>query len=369
MSGVPVVAALRTACGLACAGACAVTAMVAAACAPMPITPPPPAPSPAVRTVPTPANCSQTLTDPVAAQRALDAAAPGDRLCIVGQNARDVTLRLERAGTERSPVQLASDGSSFGGLWIEADNVVVEGFNTAGGSGIKARGNNITIRNDDVRGAADDGIRCAPCTGSLIENNTVRDADGGGVVISGQRDTVRGNDIAGSRKRAAPDADGVRFEGANHRIENNNVHDISRAGYPPGQAPHPDCFQTSDGDGPTFGVVIQHNKCANVDAQCLLAGADQPQRHGGGAPSGVAAIQFLANYCQTGADQAVDLEGFPNVLVKGNTFSSSYHAAVLARHGAVDVTVTGNILVGNFAPSDVDDASRPGFDDSNNQHK
>jgi Right handed beta helix region len=346
--------------GVVMAGACA--------CAPMPITSPQAEPTPSARTVPEPTNCSESLTDPVAAQQALDAARPGDRLCIVGRNARGGSLRLERSGTPREPVQLVSDGSSFAGLDIEADNVVLEGFNTTGGSGIKARGNNITIRNNDVRGATDDGIRCAPCTGSLIENNTVRDADGSGVVIAGQRDTVRGNDIAGSHKRAAADADGVRFAGTNHRIENNNVHDISQAGYPEGQAPHPDCFQTLDSDGQaSYGVTIQHNTCANVDAQCLLASGTQ--RHNDRAPAGVIAIQFVDNYCQSGAVQAVALEGFPNVLVKGNTFSSGYQTAVLARDGAVDVTVTDNILVGNIAPSDVDEASKPGFDQSGNQRK
>lgn len=354
--------------GRACLGV--VTVLLAGACAvpPMPITPPAPEPAPAARTVPKPTNCSKSLTDAAAAQRALDAAGPGDRLCLFGRSMRGASPRLVRSGTPREPIQLVSDGSSFAGLRIEADDVVVEGFNTTGGSGIKASGTNITIRNNDVRGAADDGIRCAPCVGSLIENNTVRDADGSGVVISGQRDTVRGNDIAGSRRRTAADADGVRFSGANHRIETNNVHEISQAGYPEGQAPHTDCFQTLGGDGPaSYGVVIQHNTCANVDAQCLLAGG--AQRHDAGVPSGVAAIQFLDNYCQTGADQAVDLEGFPNVLVKGNTFASGYKRAVFAQKGAVDVTVADNVLVGDFAPFDVDEGSKPGSTESNNQRK
>ncbi len=344
-------------------------AVVAGACsaAPMPITPPKAA-NPDIRTVPKPTNCSESLSDANGAQQALDVAQPGDRLCIYGQYVQGASLKLQRSGTQQAPIHLLSDGSTFGGLEIRGDNVVVEGFNTNGGSGIKARGTNVIIRNNDVRGAADDGIRCAPCVGSVVENNTVKDSDGSGIVISGQRDVMRGNDISGSRRRTATDADGARFFGVNHRIENNNVHDISQAGYPAGQTPHTDCFQTFDSDSPTtYGVVIQNNKCVNVDAQCLIASGTE--RHNAGVPAGVIAIQFVNNYCQSGASQAVNLEGYPNVLVKGNTFSSRYEAAVLAQEGAVDVRVADNILVGDFQAFDVDEKSKSGFQESNNRRK
>jgi hypothetical protein len=320
------------------------------------------------RPVPKPTNCTQSLTEATSAQRALDQAVPGQRLCILGQYMQGASLRLARSGTPQQPIQLQSDGATLTTLRITADNVVVEGFNTTGGDGIKASGANITIRNNDVRGAADDGIRCAPCTNSVIDNNMVRGADGTGILIEGQGVTTQYNDVSGSVRRAASDADGIRFFGVNLRLLDNNVHDISQRGYPAGAEPHPDCFQTSDSGGAlTYGVVVQRNKCVNVDAQCLLA--TSAERRNAGVAAGQWAIQFLDNYCQSGADQAVYLDGYPNVMVKANTFAARYTAGVLAVRGATNVRVVDNILIGQFEPSQVDDASRAGFDEANNQNR
>lgn len=345
-------------------------ALVAAGCspAPVPLTTPPAAPDQGPRAVPKPTNCTKSLTDGATAQQALNAAAPGQRLCVFGQYVQGASLRLDQSGTPDTPIELVSDGSTLTGIEVEADNVVVEGFNTSGGDGIKARGSNITIRNNDVRGATDDGIRCSPCSGAVIEQNIVKQADGTGILLNGQRGAIRRNDVSGSVLRTATDADGIRFFGTDLRIEDNNVHDISQKGYPPGQEPHTDCFQTFDSDSPTtYGVVLRNNKCVNVDAQCLIASGTE--RHNAGVPAGEVAIQFLDNYCQSGADQAVYLEGYPNVVVRGNTFSSMYTAAVLAVQGAVDVAVQDNTLVGNFEPYDVDSQSQSGFQESNNQRK
>jgi len=98
----------------------------------------------------------------------------------------------------------------------------------------------------------------------------------------------------------------MRFFGINMKLLNNNVHDISHGAIRPGRKPHTDCFQTFDSDSPlTYGVIIQHNQCVNVDAQCLIASGTE--RHNAGVPKGQVAIQFLDNYCQSGANQAVYL--------------------------------------------------------------
>jgi len=353
---------------LSCLAALAAVLAVACAPAPMPKAPPEPAPGSVPRAVPRPTNCTLSLSDATSAQQALDQAVPGQRVCILGQYVQGATLRLGKSGTPQAPIQLQSDGSTLSTLRIQADNVVVEGFNTNGGNGIKAKGSNITLRNNDVRGASDDGIRCAPCVNSTVDNNTVKDADGTGILIDGQGVTAQNNDVSGSRRIAATDADGMRFFGINMKLLNNNVHDISQRGYPAGQEPHTDCFQTFDSDSPlTYGVIIQHNKCVNVDAQCLIASGTE--RHNAGVPKGQVAIQFLDNYCQSGANQAVYLEGYPNVMVKGNTFSAQYSTAVLAVQGATDVKINDNTMVGQFEPYQVDDVSRRGFDESNNQNK
>jgi parallel beta-helix repeat protein len=345
-------------------------ALLAGACssAPIPKAAPPPPPGSVPREVPRPDACTQSLTDGTSAQQALDQAVPGQKLCVFGQYVQGATLRLTKSGTAAQPIVLQSDGSTLTTLRIQADNVVVQGFNTNAGNGIKARGTNITIRNNDVRGASDDGIRCAPCTNSMVEGNTVKGSDGTGIVIEGQGVTAQNNDVSGSIRRTATDADGMRFFGVNMKLMNNTVHDISQRGYPAGTEPHTDCFQTYDSDSPlTYGVVIQNNKCVNVDAQCLIASGTE--RHNAGVPAGQVAIQFLDNYCQSGADQAIYLEGYPNVVIRGNTFSSKYETAVLAEQGAVNVKINDNTLVGQFEPYQVDDASRPGFDESNNLTK
>jgi hypothetical protein len=50
------------------------------------------------------------------------------------------------------------------------------------------------------------------------------------------------------------------------------VRDISDEGYPDGDAPHSDCFQTYDSDAPpTFDVVLSGNRRERVGVQCLIA--------------------------------------------------------------------------------------------------
>jgi len=70
---------------------------------------------------------------------------------VFGQYVQGATLRATKSGTPAQPIVLESDGSTLTTIRIQADNVVVQGFNTNGGNGIKARGTNITIRNNDVR--------------------------------------------------------------------------------------------------------------------------------------------------------------------------------------------------------------------------
>ncbi|HEY4005607.1 MAG TPA: right-handed parallel beta-helix repeat-containing protein [Pseudonocardia sp.] len=338
------------------------------ASAPVPIPPPPAPPDSVPRVVPKPTGCDVSLTHRSGVQEGVDAALPGQKICIFGDYVQGADLRVTRSGTRDKPISLVSDGSTLDTIRIQADNIIVEGFDTSGGNGIKASGNNIAITDNDVRGAADDGIRCAPCDTARVEGNTVRDADGSGIVISGRDIVAQHNDVAGSRKRLATDADGMRFSGTNLTLRDNTVHDINQRGYPAGTEPHPDCFHTFDSDGPTsYGVVLQDNRCVNVDAQCLNASGTQ--RHNAGVPEGQVAIQFLDNYCQSGADQAIYLDGYPDVVVRGNTFSSNYTTALLAVHGATGVTMTDNTLVGAIAPYRVDPASTAGFQQSGNANK
>jgi hypothetical protein len=357
------------------------------------------------RTVPAPAGCTLTLTDETGAQDALDKATPGQRLCLTGTYLHGARLELKRSGTREQPIQLESDGATPAGLSITADHVVVEGFNVLDGDGITAAGTDIILRNNDVRGAADDGIRCAPCVNSQVGGSTVVDADGSGIVVTGQNVTVQNNEVRSSRRRTGTDADGLRFAGTAMKILDNTVRSISRHGYPPGPEPTADCIQTNDAfstatttdayatrhrdddsddddddDGgggsrgrtaagpaaqPTSGAVVQGNSCVDVDGHCFSA-AGTPGS-GGGSATAQPVVRFMDNYCQTGAQQAVALDGYPDVAITGNTFSAAYTAAAVLARGSTGVTVADNILVGPFPLDQVDDASRAGLKESGNR--
>ena len=325
------------------------------------VQPPPPSPIPIPRKVAAPTDCTTSPT-PAQVDRVLQNAQPGDRICLVGSFSPDTQLTLSRSGTSTQPIVVESDGAQIAGVEIDADNVVLQGFNIWGPGGVVAQGNNLTILFNDVRDAANDGIICAPCSGAHIIANWVIRADGLGIVISGQDSGVRDNDVSQSIKQTAPDADGIGFAGTDLTFQHNYVHDIGVAGYPPDQVPHADCFRTADSSSEaSSGILLLHNTCANVSGHCLAA--DGSQRQGSAAAKG---LQFIDNYCQNAAPQAIGLVAYPNVVVKGNTFSADYRSAVLAEKGSTGLTVEDNTLVGPFASYSADASSSAGLEQSGN---
>jgi hypothetical protein len=352
-----------------------VLALLCAGCglAPITVLPPPPRPTPPPRIVAKPLDCTQSPDGTVELWHALASASPGDKLCLLDNYPPSTLLSLTRSGTSSDPIVVESDGALVAGIEIDADNVIVQGFNLGQGTGIKAQGTNIIIRDNDVRDAEDDGIRCNPCTGGRIVNNRVMRADGVGVVYAGSDGTVRDNDVSGSIQRSAPDADGIGFVGTNLNIVHNYVHDVvsagSSAGSLTGEPPHADCFRTADSAGSPVSdkLVLTDNVCANVDGQCLTA--DGSHRDGVGGSSGQPALLFERNYCQNRTDRAVYLVAYPHVVVSQNTFSAGYDAAVLAVRGSTDVEVTDNTLIGRFQPYSVDPASTSGLVHSGNVSK
>lgn len=329
------------------------------------VPPPSPGPVPIPRLVAAPTDCTLSPAGSAEVDRVLRNARPGQKICLVGRYSPDTELTLTRSGTASDPIVVESNGARIGGVEIDADNVVLQGFNVWGAGGIVAQGQNVTIRANDVRDAANDGIICAPCSGAQIAANWVIRSDGVGIVISGQDSGVHDNDVSQSIRQTAPDADGIGFAGTGLTFLRNYVHDIGAAGYPAGQAPHADCFRTADSPGQAgSGVLLAGNVCANVSGRCLAADGSQGQR--AAPPGGTPSLRFLDNYCQNGAPQAVALTAYPDVLVQGNTFSADYRVAVLAEQGSTDVTVSGNTMVGTFAPYQVDASSTPGLEHSAN---
>jgi parallel beta-helix repeat protein len=337
---------------------------VVAGCAEAPTVGPPvnapsgPGQQPPARSAFPQGGCPGAVRDPAAAQRALDAARPGDRICVTGAGVSGAELAVHRSGTPGAPIQLLADGAAVRGITVQANQVVVAGFTVRGGDGLNLNGAGLTAHDNSVLGASLDGISCE-CSDAVIESNRVDGTDGTGIMVIGTRITVRGNTVSGSVRKQASDADGMRFFGTAIRISGNTVRDISEKGYPADDAPHTDCFQTYDsGSPPTYDVVISDNTCERVDVQCLIATAE----HGNpGVPPGVRAIIFRNNTCDVGGSQAVNLDGYPHVDVISNTISGpNLYRGVYLANGATDATVTGNVVRGQQDVFEADESSEPG---------
>ena len=108
-------------------------------------------------------------------------------------------------------------------------------------------------------------------------------------------------------------------------------------------------------------VVIAGNVCRNVDAQCLIATAEEAGSDGDvGRSHG---IEFTGNDCEVEGSQAVLVQWFPDVVVQGNTFDGRcYDRAAIFLDGS-----TGGEFAGNTVPAEVvpvrgdDQSSRDGF--------
>lgn len=261
----------------------------------------------ATRPLPAPGSCD-TRVSASALATALAGAEPGDTLCVSGDS--DQRLEITRSGAERAPITVAGDGrSTVKGITIEADHVVVEGFNVRGGApGISMTGDHITVR-----------------------NNTVTSPRGG-------------------------DHDGLRFFGTNLTIERNTISDVENIG-----GAHADCMQTFASDTPpSRNVLIENNRCERIDNQCLIAeGPDDGEGDGEGQSSD---ITFTRNYCQANASQAVMIEDVQDVVITHNKIVGDLDKAF-----ALDIGSTGALIRHNHVAADVDyivgidDSSRKGY--------
>jgi len=310
-----------------------------------------------------PSDCNQTIMRSEDVRVALNAASPGTTVCFTGGDLTDANLLMSRSGTPDSPIKLIADGASVENIHVTANNVVVEGFTVAGGSGITLEGSGLTARHNTVHDTQRGGIACAPCTHSTITANTVQHVSTVGIYISGQQITVSDNTVSNTVAVNDGDADGMRFFGNGHRITGNTIRDISERGYR--APPHPDCFQTFDHNLATYDVVISGNTCQNVDAQCLIATDDQPG--GSGAPMGVPSITFGDNTCAPNGAQAINLRHWPNVTITRNKFSGpNLKRAILIIDGSTGCIVIDNTTAGKVPTVDVDGASRAGFRQNGN---
>ncbi|MGH4026130.1 MAG: right-handed parallel beta-helix repeat-containing protein [Pseudonocardiaceae bacterium] len=317
---------------------------------------------------PLPADCSAKIVDPGVAMATLAQVLPGEKVCLSGDGLAGAELTVRTSGTPQRPITVVADGAPVRSLNVEADHVIVDGLSLVDGEGLTMKGRGLVARNNMVYNAAADGIVCIGCADSTIESNTVRRADGTGIYFAGERITVQNNTVSESVRKTQGDADGIRFFGPGHRMLGNTIKDLKESGYSddPRGGPHTDCFQTynTPANPPTVDVVITDNVCTNVDVQCLIATADRDVHQS--APAGRPSITFERNRCEVNGAQVVLLENFPDVVIRNNTFSGPGYRAVLVTHDSTGCVVMDNTVTGGLRPYEVDESSRPGFQESGN---
>lgn len=321
---------------------------------------PPVAPPPSSQT-----GCTSTLSEPDQAASVLARLRPGNALCVRGDRLRSAELVVTTSGTAEQPITIVGDGGTLRSINVQADYVVIRGVTLNDGDGLTMTGRGLVARNNVLFNATHDGLACYDCVDTIIESNTVQRADGTGIYLAGKQITVRNNTVSESILRTQGDADGIRFFGSGLRLTGNTIKDIKASGYPH-EGPHTDCFQTYNtaSNPPTYDVIIADNVCTNVDVQCLIATANE--RGAQGAPTAQTAIIFERNTCQVNGAQAVLLENFPRVIVRGNRFSGPGSRAVQLNRGSTDCAVLDNIVVGRMLPYQIDQQSRPGFHEAGN---
>jgi Right handed beta helix region len=302
-------------------------------------------------------------------QDAVDQAEPGDVVCVFSAGPARERVLVTRSGTPNAPIRIRAVGEiETAGFVVEADHVSIEGFSITNrgvgddegrGMGIYLAGTGLEIRNNRVTDTDGDGIGCEHnpplCTDVVIDSNTVRGANGTGIIVLGRRILVENNDVAGSVMGDGIDADGIRFFGSDIIIRGNYIHDIYDRGYPPDEGPHTDCFQTfDDSKPPTVSVIIENNVCHDVDHQCLIAEAVTQQQSSG--------IIFRNNICRNNGSQALFIRQFPQVTVANNMFLGSIvYNGIFLESGSTDVVIGNNVFVGEYRPYIADATSLPGL--------
>lgn len=258
------------------------------------------------------ANCTKRVSDGSSLTQAIASASPGQKICAIGNMAS--RLEITRSGTANAPITVIGNGSTVvKGITVKASNVVVGGFSAVGAQapGIEMTGNNITMR-----------------------NNKVGHTTGG-------------------------DYDGMRFFGNNLKILDNTISDIN----PGGTDAHADCMQTFQSGTPSSkNVVISGNRCQNIANMCLMAEGPGDLGDGGEGEGESSNWQYINNYCDNRASQALMIEAVQNVTVRNNQIVGKIDKAF-----AFDVGSTGARVLGNkIGPGigyvvGMDDTSRKGY--------
>ena len=257
-------------------------------------------------------NCSVEVTDDETLERTMRAARPGDRICLTG-DLSDERVELERSGTEDAPIVILGGGRAVTkGVTIDADHVIVDGViaERPKAPGMSIKGKNITVKNSSV---------ISP-----------RDNDG----------------------------DGLRFWGSDIKILHNTIKDTRGT-----DERHADCMQTfaTDDDHPASqNILIDSNRCEDIDNICLIAEGPNSEAGDGSGEGRSTHLVFSNNYCDNGAGQALFLDDFSNVQVVNNEIVGDVDKAFSFQNGSTGAKVSGNKI-------DPDINYEVGMDDSSEE--
>lgn len=221
-----------------------------------------------------------------------------------------VRLVITEGGTAKHPAVHRGNGRTVDGITVEADHVVVEGYDvdTPRAPGIEMTGNDITVR-----------------------NNTVTRPHGG-------------------------DGDGLRFFGNDLKIQHNTVTGASN------RYGHADCMQTFASDTPpSHHVLIEGNRCERIDNMCLMA--EGPNDGEGDGRGHTYDITVRNNYCETlKASQTLMFEDVQHATITGNVFAASPDHAIGLAIRSTDAHVSGNRAGSRIRYEvGIDRSSRPGY--------
>lgn len=193
----------------------------------------------------------------------------GDTVCFSGDNLAGSRLLITTSGTPEAPIVVTGDGGTVvKGIRVNADNVIVQGFNVldASAPGVQLKGNNLTLQD------------------TYIDHPT------GG------------------------DYDGIRYFGDGIKILHNRVTNITNTG-----GAHADCMQTFATTTPTsHSVLISGNRCEKIDNQCLIAQGPNSKAGNGSRRGESSGLTFTNNYCDAHASQAVQIDDTQNVTITNN---------------------------------------------------
>jgi hypothetical protein len=224
-------------------------------------------------------------------------------------------LHITKGGTKDAPLVYSGNGRQVGGIDVDADYVIVDGY---------------TMTNPKAPGIEIHG------TGVAVENTTVTAPQGG-------------------------DGDGIRFFGTGITLSHNTISKTDNS-----TGAHADCMQTfatDDEDIASQDVVIDGNRCEDIDNMCLMAEGPNSEAGDGSGVGESKNWTFSNNYCQTGeASQAVMIDDVQHLTLTGNTWAAGPDHAIGLQNHATNATVKDNKLDPSIkCEVGIDKSSRDGY--------